>query len=97
MTSSRPSVRLTTRGLTLGTLLAAAILGAGLALGVAGQSAVAGLVGNLGVVVLLATPAAGLVATWLELRSPRPRAAWLAVAVLGVLVLAALVALSARA
>lgn len=54
------------------------------------------LVGNIGVVVLLATPVGGLVATWLELKRLRPLHARLAVAVLGVLTLATLIALLAR-
>lgn len=97
MISKRAPVRLTSRTLTLGTVAAAALLAAGLALDVAGQAALAGLVGNIGVVVLLGTPVAGLVTTWLELKGPRPRSAWLAVAVLGVLLLATLIALSTRA
>jgi hypothetical protein len=47
----------------------------------------------LGVIVLLLTPAAGLLASFAELRGPEPRVAWLAVAVLGVLLLAVLIAL----
>lgn len=96
MIAGRPPVRLTTRVLTFGSLGAAAIMGLSLALGAAGQSAVASLVGNLGVVVLLATPVAGLVATWFELRRVRPMHGWLAVAVLFVLVLATIVALATR-
>ena len=97
MTPQRAPVRLTTRTLTLGTLAAAAVLAAGLALAVAGQDGLAELVGNAGVVVLLLTPVAGLVATWWELRRLRPTAAWLAVVVLGVLLLATFVALLTRA
>ena len=96
MIGQRPPVGLTTRALTLGSLCAAAILGVSLALDVAGQAAEASLVGNLGVVVLLATPVAGLVATWFELRRLRPLHGWLAVAVLIVLVVATIVALAAR-
>jgi hypothetical protein len=77
-------------------LAAAALLGIGLVLDVAGQSELGKLVGDLGVVALLVTPVAGLVATWSELRIPRPAHAWLAVAVLLVLALATLVALLAR-
>ena len=97
MNARRPPVRLTTRALTFGSLAAATLLALGLGLGVAGQSAIASLVGNVGVVVVLATPVAGLVATWWELRVMRPTRAWMAAAVLGVLVLATLVALTARA
>lgn len=46
----------------------------------------------LGLLILLATPAAGLVATFLELRGQEPRVAWLSVAVLGVLAAAVFVA-----
>ena len=93
----RPPVSRTTRMLSLGTLAAAALLAAGLLLDVVGQAATATLVGNAGVIALLLTPAAGLVATWWELRPVRPTAAWLAIAVLAVLVLATLVALLTRA
>jgi hypothetical protein len=96
MNAARPPVRLTTRVLTYSSLTAAAILALGLLLDIAGQAAVAALVGNVGIVVLLLTPAAGLVATWSELRALRPTHALLAVAVLGVLVLATLIALLPR-
>jgi hypothetical protein len=82
--------------LSLGSLTAAAVLALSFALAVAGQAELAKLAGNAGVVVLLGTPVAGLVATWLELRSMRPTHALLAVAVLGVLTLATMVALLAR-
>jgi hypothetical protein len=97
MTTNRAPVKLTTRTLLVGTVGAAIVLATGLVLDVAGQTAVAGLVGNVGVVLLLATPAAGLVATWSEFRRPRPTAAWLAVVVLLVLVLATVIALATRA
>jgi Kef-type K+ transport system membrane component KefB len=96
MNDVRPPVRLTARALTIGSLAAAAILGLGLVLDMAGQSAIGKLVGNIGVIVLLATPAAGLIATWSELRRIRPTHAWLAVAVLVVLVLATIVSTAAR-
>jgi hypothetical protein len=96
MSAQRPPVRLTARALTFGSLGSAALLALGLGLGVAGQSGIASMVGNIGVVVLLATPVAGLVATWWELRVMRPTHAWLAAAVLGVLALATLIALLAR-
>jgi hypothetical protein len=92
----RPPVRLTTRALTVGSLCAAALLGLSLVLKFGGAVAVAGVVGNVGVIVLLLTPVAGLIATWLELRGLRPAHAWLAVAVLLVLGLATLIALLAR-
>jgi hypothetical protein len=96
MTTERPPVRLTTLALTLGSLGAAALLGLGLVLDVTGAADAGKLVGNIGVVVLLFTPAAGLIATWLELRALRPTHAWLAAAVLLVLGLATLLALLAR-
>jgi hypothetical protein len=97
MTVERPPVHLTSRVLTIGSLTAATILGLSLALDVAGQSGIANSVGNVGIVVLLGTPVAGLVATWSELRKVRPLSAWLAVAVLVVLGLATIIALAARA
>ena len=96
MTTDRPPVHLTTRALTLGSLSAAGLLAAGLLLDVVGQSDAGTLVGNIGVLVLLLTPVASLVATWFELRVPRPAHAWIAVAVLLVLVLATAIALLAR-
>jgi uncharacterized membrane protein len=96
MNDPRPPARLTSRVLTLGSITAAAILGLGLVLGFAGSSELGSLVGNVGVAVLLVTPAAGLVATWFELKSLRPTHAWLAVAVLFVLILATIVSVAAR-
>jgi uncharacterized membrane protein len=48
----------------------------------------------LGALVLMATPAVGLLVTAAELRGPEPRAALLALAVLGVLAVAVLFALA---
>lgn len=96
MNAARPSTHLTSRVLSAGSLAAAAVLALGLVLGAMGQSAVGKLVGEIGVVVLLATPVAGLLATWSELRASRPTHALLAVAVLGVLMLATVIALLAR-
>ena len=96
MNAVRPPVRLTSRVLTLGSLAAAAILGLGLVVGLAGMKELGGFVGNIGVVVLLLTPVSGLIATWLELRAVRPRYAWIASAVLGVLAVATVVALVTR-
>ena len=96
MNAARPPVRLTTRVLTGGSLTAAALLGLGLVLHFAGVTETAALVGNIGVVALLLTPVAGLVATWRELRALRPAHAWVAVAVLCVLLLATVIALLAR-
>jgi hypothetical protein len=92
----RPPVRLTSRVLTSGSVAAAAILAVSLALDIVGQAEPARLAGVAGVLVLLVTPAVGLVATWWELRAFRPTHARLAVAVLGVLTLATIVALAAR-
>ncbi|MEO8625687.1 MAG: hypothetical protein ABI452_03215 [Candidatus Limnocylindrales bacterium] len=96
MNVHRSPVRLTTRALTVGSLGAAVILGLSLALDVAGQADIATLMGNAGIVVLLLTPVAGLVTTWWELRATRPTHALLAVAVLGVLFLATVIALLPR-
>jgi hypothetical protein len=82
--------------LTLGSLIAAAILTLGWLVAYAGQVEVGKIVGNVGVVVLLLTPVAGLVTTWSELRGVRPTHARLAIAVLAVLVLATLIALLPR-
>lgn len=97
MSAQRPPVHLTARALTFGSLAAAALLALGLALAFVGQADTGKLVGNIGVVALLLTPVAGLIATWTELRAMRPTHAWLAVAVLSVLILATVVALLPRA
>ncbi|HUP83118.1 MAG TPA: hypothetical protein VM284_02895 [Candidatus Limnocylindria bacterium] len=96
MTPTRPPVHLTTRVLTFGSLTAAVILGVGLVFDFAYSENLGPFLGDIGVVVLLLTPVAGLIATWWELRGPRPVHGWLAVAVLVVLVLATLIALLAR-
>ena len=95
--TERPPVRLTTRALTGGSSSAAALLGGGFVLGLVGAVEIGKFVGNLGVIALLVTPVAGLLATWSELRPMRPAHARLALAVLLVLGLATLVALDARA
>ncbi|MEP7158842.1 MAG: hypothetical protein ABI797_05405 [Chloroflexota bacterium] len=97
MTTKRASVKLTTRTLTVGTLAAAALLGIGLGLDALGVTDSAAFVGNIGVCALLLTPAAGLLATWWELKRVRPGAAWMSVVVLGVLVLATVIAVATRA
>ena len=96
MTTQRAPVRLTTRVLTLGSLGAGGVLAVGLLLDVAGQEVAAGLVGNIGVLVLLATPPTGLIASWWELKPSRRVHAWLALAVLLVLLLATVIALLTR-
>jgi hypothetical protein len=81
--------------LSWGSLIAAVILGVGLVLKLVGIGGFE-ILGTLGVVILLVTPAVGLAATWFELRRMRPTHAWLAVAVLVVLALATVVALLPR-
>ena len=94
--SARPPVRSTARVLTAGTLVSAALFVAALALAAARFQEPATFAANGGVVALLLTPAAGLVATALELRGLQPRAARLAALALAILALAALVALVSR-
>ena len=91
--TERPPVAGTARALTLGALLSAALLAVAFLLTVAQRPAEARLVSALGVALLLATPAVGLLVTFFELRPLQPRAALLALVVLGVLVAATLVAL----
>jgi len=86
----------TSRVLLVGTMLSAVafVVGLGLTfLGVAGGASIAS---GLGIVVLLVTPAVALVVSAVELRASQPQAAKLAVAVLGVLVVAVGVALFAH-
>jgi hypothetical protein len=94
--AERPSVGGTGRVLTAATTLSAALLAAAFAAGLAALDQVANLLSTAGVVTLLATPAAGLVATFVELRPTQPRAALLALVVLGVLAVSATVALLTR-
>lgn len=89
----RPPVAGTARALTYGALLSAALLTVAFLLTVAQRPAEARLVSALGIVMLLVTPAVGLVVTFVELRPLQPRAALLAVLVLAILGLATLVAL----
>ena len=89
---SRPPVDSTARALTYGTLVAALCLTAGFAIHLAGGDETGRVVSLGGVLVLLATPVAGLVATVVEARHVDPRTALLAVAVLGVLGVAAVLA-----
>jgi hypothetical protein len=91
---SRPAIattRWTRLVLNLGTLAAGVLLAAGLLLRLVGGSPEPWL--TLGVLVMLATPAAGLVAAAAELRQRHPRVALLALMVLAVLGMAVLVAL----
>jgi hypothetical protein len=93
--TQRPPVEWTARALAYGTIVSAVLLAAGFAVNLAGGEDAGRGLSVLGVLVLLVTPAAGLVATILELRRPQPRAALLAVAVLVVLALALTLAVAA--
>lgn len=94
--SARPPVRGTAGVLTAGTVVSAACFVVALALAAAQFHEPATVAANGGVVALLVTPAAGLVATAIELRALQPRAAGLAALVLTILALAAVVALVSR-
>ena len=94
--TERPPVRVTARVLTVGTALAAGLLTLSFVLSLARLADAAGLASTVGILVLLATPAAGLVATFVELRPFQPRAALLAIGVLAILAVAAGVALVSR-
>ena len=89
----RPDAQRTIQALTTGTVLSVAVLSLGFVLRLAGQSAAADTVSTIGVVVLLATPAAALVTTALELRGAQRSAAALAVLVLVILAGATVLAL----
>jgi hypothetical protein len=92
--ADRPSARVTTHVLTAGTLASVALFLVGFVLHLAGQTGVGDLVSTAAVGALLATPAAGLVATAVELRRPQPSAATLAVLVLLILGAATALALA---
>lgn len=87
--TERPAVRLTGLALTVGTAASAALLALGFALTVTGLEDYAGAASTAGIIVLLGTPAAGLVASFVELRPLQPRVALLALVVLAVLAVAA--------
>lgn len=95
--TDRPSVRWTARTLSAGALLSAACLLIAFALTLAAREAEAATLSTIGVLVLLATPVAGLIVTWAELRRSQPSAAWLSIVVLAVLAFAVAVALLTRA
>ena len=95
--TERPPVHATAGVLTVGTALAAGLLTLGFALALAGLSDLANSVSTLGVLVLLATPAAGLLLTIVELRMSQPRVAVLALLALAILGIAAAVAILGRA
>jgi hypothetical protein len=81
----------TARVHSVGSVVAAVIFVAAFALSIAGTSPASVMVATLGVVVLLGTPALGLLSSAIELRSYQPRVAGLAVVVLLILVAAALI------
>lgn len=87
---------LTVRALVLGTALAAACLAGGLALTLAGVTAIAAAVSAAGIVILIATPALGLIATFFETRKAERRTAVLALVVLAILAVAAVLAIVGR-
>ena len=93
MNDQRPPVATTATVLTLGTVASATALAAAFLSGLAGAAWLNTLLSTAGVVALLITPAAGLVVTFFELRPVQPRAAQMALVVLGVLALSTLVAL----
>ena len=89
-------VKWTARLLLLGTLVSATLFGVGFLLGVAGYEEPAAMASNAGVLLLLATPAIGLISTSAELRETQPQASVLAIGVLAVLAVAVVVALLAH-
>jgi hypothetical protein len=92
----RPSSAWTTRVLSTGTLLAAGCLAVGFGLNLLAFPELATPFSLAGVVVLLATPPAGLVATYVELRVLQPRTARAALLVLAILAFACVAALVNR-
>jgi hypothetical protein len=80
----------------VGTLLSALAFVVGLGLAFVDAQSAAAVASGIGSVVLLATPAVGLLVTAIELRRLQPQAAALAVAMLGVLAVAVVVALIAH-
>ena len=94
--TERPPVAWTARILTIGTGLSALLLAAAFVLSVLDLDSQATLLATIAVTILLATPAAGLLSTFVEVRRAQPSAAALAVAVLALLLVAILVALLAR-
>ena len=90
------SSRWTSRLLLVGTLVSAIWFATGFVLGLIGLVPIGTLLSNMGVLTILATPAAALVSTAVELRKPQPQASLLAVGVLAVLAVAVGVALFAH-
>jgi len=95
--TDRPQVAWTARILTAGTALSALLLGVAFVLSVFDLDGQATLLSTIAVTILLATPAAGLLSTFVELRRAQPTAAVIALAVLALLFAATLVALLTRA
>ncbi len=88
----RPSAAATSRILTGGSLVAAALFVIAFGLSVSGAVAFSVVVATAGVIALLATPALGLLASAFELRSYQPRVAALAIVVLLILGAATVIA-----
>jgi hypothetical protein len=82
--------------LTGGTFISCVFYLGGLVAAAARLDELAKLLATAGVLVLLATPAIGLVVTSLELRPLQPRSSLLALVVLGVLATATVIALVTR-
>src|SRR4051794_29059378 len=93
--SHRPGSSTTTFVLTAGTIVAVVLLMVAFAQRTVGSREPADFFGTLGITVLLATPALGLVATFFELRGVQRSAAVLALLVLAILGAATVVALIA--
>lgn len=91
--SHRPDSRATVRTLVAGTILAVAIFAAGFVLRLLGQAAASDALSTAAVIVLLATPALGLVTTSVELRQAQKAAAAMALVVLLILGAATVIAL----
>ncbi len=95
MSRRRPGTNWTANALRAGSFSAAALLGSGFAINLVGEIEIGRIVAMAGVLVLLATPVAGLITTFFEFRGVHPRAAWLALVVLAILAIAAAVAILA--
>lgn len=96
MSGQRPPFAATASVLTIGSTSSAAALAVAFLAGLLGAESLSSVLATAGIVALIATPAVGLMATWLELRRERLAQAWLAVVVLLVLFLATIVAVAAR-
>jgi hypothetical protein len=96
VTEPRSPVGGTARVLLGGTLASAVCFAIGFGLSFGGLAALGAVASTAGILVLLLTPAAGLVVTAAELRKAQPQAAMVAVGVLGVLALAVVIAFVAH-